>query len=249
MPPCLPAQRGCRQAAFGHRPLRLVRGPPGRAGVPPAGAGQRTAPASGPLRAGGAEGRGRVQGLAADCLDPRRRLPARRRTVRAGSLRKAGGGREADPVPPVHSPAPSPRTPPHTRTNKWVRHIVAQLNSIESTLDLIEPLLSPPACETVVGGRPEKHHRREIVDAIRYVVDTGCKWRPCRGHAVPQALAGCRPMRLHPRLPLRGPPPPRRMWWLSLRGELWFVLAGDALRPRDCDRRHDGSRKWPEERR
>lgn len=27
------------------------------------------------------------------------------------------------------------------------------------------------------GGRPEKHPRREIVDAIRYVVDTGCKWR------------------------------------------------------------------------
>ncbi|MGY3677230.1 transposase [Streptomyces sp. TE33382] len=26
-------------------------------------------------------------------------------------------------------------------------------------------------------GRPEKHPRREIVDAIRYVVDTGCKWR------------------------------------------------------------------------
>lgn len=36
------------------------------------------------------------------------------------------------------------------------------------------------------GGRPAKHPRREIVDAIRYVVDTGCKWRvlpadfPCR---------------------------------------------------------------------
>jgi hypothetical protein len=25
------------------------------------------------------------------------------------------------------------------------------------------------------GGRPEKHPRREIVDVIRYVVDTGCK--------------------------------------------------------------------------
>ncbi|MDV9201250.1 MULTISPECIES: IS5 family transposase [unclassified Streptomyces] len=42
---------------------------------------------------------------------------------------------------------------------------------------LIEPLLPEPACETRVGGRPEKHPRREIVDAIRYVVDTGCKWR------------------------------------------------------------------------
>ncbi len=42
---------------------------------------------------------------------------------------------------------------------------------------LIEPLLPTPACETLAGGRPEKHPRREIVDAIRYVVDTGCKWR------------------------------------------------------------------------
>lgn len=42
---------------------------------------------------------------------------------------------------------------------------------------LIEPLLPTPACETRAGGRPEKHPRREIVDAIRYVVDTGCKWR------------------------------------------------------------------------
>lgn len=42
---------------------------------------------------------------------------------------------------------------------------------------LIEPLLPVPACETPTGGRPEKHPRREIVDAIRYVVDTGCKWR------------------------------------------------------------------------
>ncbi|WP_095856922.1 transposase [Streptomyces sp. Ag82_O1-15] len=43
---------------------------------------------------------------------------------------------------------------------------------------LIEPLLPTPACETKAGGRPEKHPRREIVDAIRYVVDAGCKWRP-----------------------------------------------------------------------
>ncbi|GGW87797.1 hypothetical protein GCM10010320_81460 [Streptomyces caelestis] len=42
---------------------------------------------------------------------------------------------------------------------------------------LSEPLLPTPACETKTGGRPERHPRREIVDAIRYVVDTGCKWR------------------------------------------------------------------------
>lgn len=42
---------------------------------------------------------------------------------------------------------------------------------------LIEPLLPVPACETKKGGRPETHPRREIVDAIRYVVDTDCNWR------------------------------------------------------------------------
>jgi transposase len=38
---------------------------------------------------------------------------------------------------------------------------------------LIEPLL--PAVNT--GGRPEKHPRRAVVDAILYVVRTGCSWR------------------------------------------------------------------------
>jgi transposase len=38
---------------------------------------------------------------------------------------------------------------------------------------VIEPLL--PQVNT--GGRPEKHARRAIVDAILYVVRTGCSWR------------------------------------------------------------------------
>jgi transposase len=38
---------------------------------------------------------------------------------------------------------------------------------------LIQPLLPPPS----IGGRPEKHPRRQIVDAIFYVVRTGCSWR------------------------------------------------------------------------
>lgn len=42
---------------------------------------------------------------------------------------------------------------------------------------LIEPLLPLPACQTKTGGRPEKWHRRDIVDAIRYLVDNGVKWR------------------------------------------------------------------------
>ncbi|MFI6928326.1 IS5 family transposase [Nonomuraea spiralis] len=39
--------------------------------------------------------------------------------------------------------------------------------------DLIEPLLPEPNS----GGRPEKHPRREIVNAILYVVRSGCPWR------------------------------------------------------------------------
>nr|WP_051071900.1 IS5 family transposase [Amycolatopsis decaplanina] len=42
---------------------------------------------------------------------------------------------------------------------------------------LLEPLLPKPACETAAGGRPEKHPRRAIVDALRYVADNGSKWR------------------------------------------------------------------------
>jgi transposase len=42
---------------------------------------------------------------------------------------------------------------------------------------VIASLLPVPASSTPSGGRPEKHPRREIVDAIRYLVDNGCKWR------------------------------------------------------------------------
>lgn len=38
---------------------------------------------------------------------------------------------------------------------------------------LVEPLLPSPG----KGGRPEKHPRRAVVDAILYVVRTGCAWR------------------------------------------------------------------------
>src|SRR3954453_5426487 len=42
---------------------------------------------------------------------------------------------------------------------------------------LIEPLLPEPRS----GGRPEKHPRRAVVDAILYVVRTGCAWRQLPG--------------------------------------------------------------------
>ena len=41
---------------------------------------------------------------------------------------------------------------------------------------VVEPLLPAPSSHPQ-GGRPEKHPRRDIVDAILYVVRTGCAWR------------------------------------------------------------------------
>jgi transposase len=44
---------------------------------------------------------------------------------------------------------------------------------IDAEWALVEPLLPRVGS----GGRPEKHPRREIVDAVLYVVRTGCAWR------------------------------------------------------------------------
>jgi transposase len=41
---------------------------------------------------------------------------------------------------------------------------------------VVEPLLPAPTAHPR-GGRPEKHARRDIVNAILYVVRTGCAWR------------------------------------------------------------------------
>jgi transposase len=50
---------------------------------------------------------------------------------------------------------------------------------------IVEHLLPVPACRTRKGGRPETHDRREIIDAIRYIVDNGCKWRALPGDFPP----------------------------------------------------------------
>jgi putative transposase len=42
---------------------------------------------------------------------------------------------------------------------------------------VLEPALPVPLCRTPLGGRPERHHRRTMVNAILYLVDNGCKWR------------------------------------------------------------------------
>ena len=44
---------------------------------------------------------------------------------------------------------------------------------------VLRPLLERPA--TPKGGRPPKHPLRVIIDAVRYLVRSGCAWRllPC----------------------------------------------------------------------
>jgi hypothetical protein len=55
------------------------------------------------------------------------------------------------------------------------RHYPSDMTDAEWAL--IEPLLPPPASGHGRGGRPEAHHRRDIVDAIRYLTHNGCVWR------------------------------------------------------------------------
>jgi transposase len=69
------------------------------------------------------------------------------------------------PGPPHHIPTPSPRSrryPSDSTDAEWA---------------LLKPLLPPPACTQPTGGRPETHPRRQLVDAIRYLVHNGCVWR------------------------------------------------------------------------
>jgi putative transposase len=42
---------------------------------------------------------------------------------------------------------------------------------------VLEPWLPVMLCDTVLGGRPERHRRRTMVDAVFYVADNGVKWR------------------------------------------------------------------------
>jgi transposase len=47
----------------------------------------------------------------------------------------------------------------------------------DSEWEVLEPLLPPPGNTTGKGGRPEKHPRRLLLDAIFYLVRGGIAWR------------------------------------------------------------------------
>jgi putative transposase len=50
-------------------------------------------------------------------------------------------------------------------------------DTTDAQWSVLQRLLPTPACQQPAGGRPERHHRRAIIDAIFYVVDNGIKWR------------------------------------------------------------------------
>jgi len=57
--------------------------------------------------------------------------------------------------------------------------------------ELIEPLIPPPRSGTPKGGRPAAP-RRDVIDAIMYVVRTGCSWRQLpRDFPAWQTVYGC----------------------------------------------------------
>jgi len=55
------------------------------------------------------------------------------------------------------------------------RHYPSDLTDAQWAV--LEPVLPVPLCRTPLGGRPERHERRTMVNAIWYLVDNGCKWR------------------------------------------------------------------------
>ena len=49
----------------------------------------------------------------------------------------------------------------------------------------LEPELPVMLCDTGLGGRPELHWRRTMINAVFYVLDSGCKWRSLPGDFPP----------------------------------------------------------------
>ncbi|MGW7287334.1 transposase [Streptomyces sp. NPDC054847] len=61
---------------------------------------------------------------------------------------------------------------------------------------LVRDLLPVPAWMAGRGGRPEGYCHREMIDAVRYLVDNGIKWRamPCDFPALAACVRLLRPL-------------------------------------------------------
>jgi transposase len=74
----------------------------------------------------------------------------------------AGQGAPAVPEPGEHLPTQRPRTYPSDTTDAEWR--------------ILAPLVPVGGTRPGIGGRPVSYPRRDVVDAIRYVMRTGCQW-------------------------------------------------------------------------
>jgi len=68
-----------------------------------------------------------------------------------------------------------PSCPPHSNGHR--RAVYSSSSLTDAQWAVLEPLLPPPGNTAGRGGRPEKHCRRLILDAILYVVRGGIAWR------------------------------------------------------------------------
>jgi transposase len=71
--------------------------------------------------------------------------------------------------------SPCPSCPPHAAGEHGCAVYSSSVTDAEWAI--LEPLLPAPGSTAGRGGRPEKHCRRVIVDAILYVVRGGIAWR------------------------------------------------------------------------
>jgi transposase len=70
-----------------------------------------------------------------------------------------------------------PSCPTHTDTPIESGCEVYPSSLTDAQWALLEVLLPPPGNRTSRGGRPEKHSRRRILDAVFYLVRAGVAWR------------------------------------------------------------------------
>ena len=82
---------------------------------------------------------------------------------------------DQEPTMPSSPISPSPSCPPHAAGGHGCA--VYSSSVTDAQWAILEPLSPAPGSTAGRGGRPEKHCRRAIVDAILYIVRGGIAWR------------------------------------------------------------------------
>lgn len=104
----------------------------------------------------------------------------------AGSwyCRECSATRDQEPAMPLN-PASSSMSSPGCGQSCCTRRRRYPSDTTDAQWAVLEPLLPVPYTCTSLGGRPEKHARRSIVDALFYLADNGVKWRALPGDFPP----------------------------------------------------------------